>query len=426
MLALNDTRGRIVAVILGLAVLAGFSGGACAYTEKTLHTFCQSHRCTDGSHPHDLVMDASGNFYGVTDGGGRHSGGTVFEFTPSTDAYQTLYEFCAKKNCADGRFPYRVKLVIDTAGNLYGTAAEYGPNGDGGVVFELVRGETGWQYKILYAFCPEPLCTDGGIPATGVTYAGAASGALYDGVSPLYGTAEFNGDYDRGVVFSLKPDKTGAWTQTVLHQFCPDMDRCPDGLDPRVPLYVDGSGNIFGATEVGGKHGVGVVYELSPRGKHFKFRVVHNFCAEDSCADGGEPFSNLVMDASGNLLGSTWSGGMFGHGILYKLAPLGGMHWQYSVLTTFDNNPGQLPDSLLLDASGVLFGTTLDGGAGFAGTVFKYDGALTTLYSFCAEKRCTDGESPLGNLIEDSAGNLFGTTEYKGHRRSGTIFELSL
>ena len=201
---------RLTACVLGLLTLAGASNSAFAYTEKTLRAFCQERKCADGSHPHDLAMDQSGNLYGVTDSGGKHQGGSVFEYTPSTGAYNVLYSFCKEANCADGRFPYRVKLVIDAAGNLYGTTGEYGPNSSfGGVVFELVRGESGWQYKILYAFCAEVNCADGGGPATGVTYVGASTDAPYDGVSPLYGTTAFEGPYGRGVVFELMPGKSG-------------------------------------------------------------------------------------------------------------------------------------------------------------------------------------------------------------------------
>jgi hypothetical protein len=139
--------------------------------------------------------------------------------------------------------------------------------------------------------------------------------------------------------------------------------------------------------------------------------------------DGGEPFANLVMDDAGNLLGATWAGGTHGEGLLYKLAPRG-KRWRYSILTTFDDNAGQLPDSVMLDPSGALFGTTLSDGIGFGGTVFKYDGVLQTLYRFCSERHCADGRGP-NSVIQDSAGNLFGTTGERGHRDSGTLFELS-
>jgi uncharacterized repeat protein (TIGR03803 family) len=414
---------RLIAGVLSLIVFAA-APNAFAYTEKTLHAFCQEGNCADGSHPHDLAMDRFGNLYGVTDSGGKHLGGSVFEYAPSTGIYNVLYSFCRKANCADGRFPYRVKLVIDAAGNLYGTAGEYGPNGSsGGVVFELMPGNNGWQYKILYAFCAEMNCADGGGPGTGVTYAGAGSGTPYDGISPLYGTTEFQGPYGRGVVFELKPGKSGAWKERVLYGFCPDMDQCPDGLDPEVPLYADGAENLFGATQSGGAHGGGVAYELSPKGKQFEYRVIHNFCVEERCADGGDPFASLVMDGAGNLLGATWSGGEFGEGLLYKLTPRA-KHWRYSILTTFDDYAGQLPSSVMLDATGALFGTTLSDSIGFGGTIFKYDGALQALYRFCAEKHCADGRGP-NSLVQDSAGNLFGTTGSEGHRDSGTLFELS-
>jgi uncharacterized repeat protein (TIGR03803 family) len=417
------------ALLVSGVLLAGLSlaDGALAYTHRTLHVFCSEKRCADGIAPHDLAMDQSGNLYGTTEFGGAHHSGAVFQFVPATGAYNVLYNFCPHEGCGDGKWPFRVKLVIDTAGNLYGTAAQGGNSHDDGVVFKLTHSEKGWKERVLYTFCSEPDCIDGGIPATGLTYVGEGSGALYDGVSPLYGTTEFEGAHDRGVVFELTPATFGSTqrTEKVLYTFCPDEDRCKDGIFPRSPLYADGAGNLFGTTEIGGKSGLGVVYELSPTGKKFKYSVIHSFCAEKNCADGAEPFSNVVMDDAGNIFGTTTGGGFLGGGVIFKLAPPAGADWQYSVLAKFDHNTGERPVGLTLGPGGALFGATSSGGANFAGTVFKFDGTLAPIYTFCSEPRCTDGKSPLNGLIEDSAGNLFGTAEDRGHKHAGTLFELS-
>ena len=417
-------QGWWIAVVLAIAAWAALPQSASAYTEQTLYRFCALKKCGDGGHPYDLAMDAAGSLYGTTMSGGAHEYGTVFQFNPGTGAFDVLYSFCSEANCADGRWPFRVKLAIDTAGNLYGTASQGGNANDAGIVFEMVRGSSGRQYKILYTFCAEVPCADGRIPATGLTYVGAASGTSYDGTSPLYGTAEFGGAHDRGVVFELKPRKSGEWAQKLLYTFCPGENQCPDGLLPRVPLYADGAGNLYGATEIGGKHGNGIVFQLSRREKRYNYRVIHHFCAKDSCTDGASPFSELVQDGAGNLFGAATNGGTFGHGLLFKLGPRDSAHWDYSILTTFDGNSGMRPVSLVLDPAGALFGATAGGGAGFGGTLFRFDGALETIYDFCPGRGCRDGASPDG-LILDDQGNLFGGASDRGHHRGGTLFKLS-
>jgi uncharacterized repeat protein (TIGR03803 family) len=277
---------------------------------------------------------------------------------------------------------------------------------------------------VLYNFCAESNCTDGSGPATGLTYAGAASGAPYDGTSPLFGTTEFYGKYDRGVVFKLVPRRSGLWREHVLHAFCTDMDQCPGGDAPRVPLYVDASGSIFGATETGGKGGGGVVFQLAPDGSRYTFHILHDFCAKQDCVDGQRPFSGLVPDGAGNLIGSTTSGGNVGKGLLYRLSPAGS-GWSYSELTTFDDNSGMQPADLMMGQDGAVYGTTADGGTGFAGTIFRYDGQLETLYSFCPRQRhCVDGNTPDG-LVEDASGNLFTAALSGGFHNRGTLIELS-
>lgn len=421
---MGTRQGWWTAGLLIIGVWSALWQTAAASTEQTLYRFCSAKHCADGEGPHDLAMDVAGNLYGTTMFGGAQHYGTIYEFTPATGAYKVLYSFCSVANCADGRWPFRVRLAIDVAGNLYGTASQGGNANDQGVVFELVRGSDSWQYKVIYTFCAETACADGGIPATGLTYAGASSGAVYDGASPLFGTTEFDGPHDRGVVFELRPRKSGEWVEKILYAFCPDQNQCPDGLFPRVPLYPDAQGRLFGATEIGGKHGNGVVFQLSPRRKHYAYRVIHHFCAEDSCTDGASPFGALLEDASGTLFGTATGGGTFGHGLIYRLSPRDEMHWDYSILSTFDGNRGMRPISLVLGPGGALFGATAGGGAGFGGTLFRFDGALETIYDFCPERGCRDGASPDG-LIEDGQGNLLGVATDRGQHHGGTVFQLA-
>jgi uncharacterized repeat protein (TIGR03803 family) len=218
----------------------------------------------------------------------------------------------------------RVNLVIDTQGNLYGTTAKGGTGTEGGngVVSELFRKDGKWKEKVLYSFCSRKGCTDGGDPHDGLTYAGAASGQAYDGVSPLYGTTYAGGGgMHEGTVFSLAPKAgTKKWSEQVLYAFC-SQTNCTDGQTPETPLYIDGQGNIYG-TASGGSTNDGIVFELSPNGSGYTESLPYTFCEQANCADGAGPQGGVIMDMTGNLYGTTVAGGT-AHGVVFELSPNG-------------------------------------------------------------------------------------------------------
>jgi len=411
------------AIVLGAALAAALlaTASAQAYTEKTLFSFCDvRHGCRDGGYPEGgVVIDSAGNLFGVTSSGGENNAGVAYEFVQSSGQYSIIYNFCSVYGCTDGRGPGRVNLVIDTQGNLYGTTSE-GGNENNGVVFELVRSNA-YQEQTLYAFCPRKHCRhDGSTPRDGLTYAGAASGQLYDGTSPLYGTTVF-GDTG-GIVFSVTP-KDG--TRQVLYRFC-SQTNCVDGNEPDTPLYIDSLANIYGTTLMGGASNRGVVFELTPKGSGYTESVLYSFCAQTNRADGETPDGGVVMDTAGNLYGTAEAGGdSSGDGVIFELTP-NGSQWQYSDLENFDGADGSYPGALTIDANRNLFGTTIAGGSRDKGTVFEFNGSIQSLYSFCAEKGCADGSKPSSGVVEDSAGNLYGTTTDRTELKpSGTLFELS-
>lgn len=448
-----------VAALAAAVLLAGVwmpTCGASAYTLKTLYSFCAKHGCKDGAQPSTgLLADQSGNLYGTTLSGGANSpkngGGTVFELTPganNTWTYTVLYSFCSLKKCADGESPTSA-LIMDAAGNLYGTTTAGGPSKDGGngVAFELVPNadRSKWTLEVLHAFCSKggKACSDGGLPGA-LTYAGAASGAPYDGTSALYGTTANRGAFGPGgVAFQLKPGKNG-WAEEVLYDFCSvGGDSCTDGSSPVSGLIVDGSGNLFGTAD-GGTRTFGVAFELSPvRKGNWTETVLYNFCSLTNCTDGAYPNGEMLRDASGNLFGTTEGGGggncSFGLsncGIVFKLVPNGASS-QETVLHSFCSSDfcadGFFPlAGLTMDSSGNLFGTTYVGGANKhgngtfdGGTVFKLNGTEQVLYNFCTQKDCADGHYASGRVIMDGSGNLFGTTSQGGSAGAGTLFELT-
>ncbi len=174
----------------------------------------------------------SGNLYGTTDEGGAADRGVVFQLRPNAKrtkwSYRVLYSFCQEFDCADGSSPTRSPLILDVAGNIFGTT--YGGRADGfGTVFELSPTKSGkkWKYNTVYSFSAQQ--ADGHDPIGGVTYVGAAIGARYDDMSPLFGVTLHGGTTDRGTVFELTPSsgRKKSWRESVIFTFCNDCGEAP-------------------------------------------------------------------------------------------------------------------------------------------------------------------------------------------------------
>lgn len=429
------------------AAAAGFAGSAAEAGPnfKTLYAFCAQAGCADGINPQaGLAQDADGNLYGTTLGGGSGFG-TVFELVKGSGkwTYKQVYSFCALSGCADGASP-RAALIVDSAGNLYGTASGGGANG-GGIAFELVKTGNQWAFQSLHDFCSTggSACTDGNVPSgtdigsnASLAYSGASSGQPYDGASPLYGTTETGGANNSGVVFALTPSG-GAWTQSVLYSFCAQT-ACADGANAGNLIVKSGS-ELFGATASG--HGTIFMLKLLKKKKRWKLTTLYGFCKSAGCADGDVP-SALTMSPSGTLFGTTFGGGSSGTfcffssgcGTVFSLIPKG-KHTKEKVIynfcsTSLCTDGAQPVSGLAHDATGGLFGATNTGGSDLCfdgcGTVFSLQGGSeTVLHPFCADENCTEGTSPSAGVILDSAGDAFGTTDFGGSTGGGTVYEIS-
>jgi len=251
-------------------------------------------------------------------------------------------------------------------------------------------------FTLLYSFKPDG--KDSGFPLGGL---------IGDRAGNLYGTTAGNGAFGSGTVFKLDP--TG--TETVLHNFAGTSD----GGNPYCTLIRDTAGNFHGTASTGGLSNLGTVFKLDVTGNE---SVLHSFTGG---TDGAYPFAGLLRDVAGNLYGTTYRGGGFNQGTVFKLDANG----QETVLYSFRGTPdGGLPwASLLLGPTGNLYGTTQTGGAYNLVTVFKVDpaGNETVLHSFGSG---LDGVYPQAGLIRDVSGNLYGTTARGGSRGVGTIFKL--
>ncbi len=318
-----------------------------------------------------------------------------------------VYNFCLgcpANGCPDGQYPVAA-LISDSAGNLYGTSPSGGRYGYGAVVEVTLTSGT-WTETVLHSFNLDS--QDGITPVASL---------VLDGSGNLYGTTEYGGIYTDGTVFELTPNN-GTWAESVLHSF----GHAKDGATPLAGLILDSAGDLYGTTANGGVAGAGTVFELMPNGGTWTEKVLHSF----NTKYGFEPVAGVIMDASGNLYGTTMTASTYG-GDVFELVSNSGK-WTEKVLHTFKTSRyGWSPRaSLVLDTSGNLYGTTNGGGAHDDGVVFE----LTTNHGKWTAKVLHDfsgtyGMYPLGGLTLDSVGNLYGTTSQGGSHSGGTLFELT-
>lgn len=337
-----------------------------AYTATLLHSF--SVDGVDGFNPASaLVMDSAGNLYGTTEFGGSGNCsvgfgcGTVFQLSPAADGSWTE-TILHDFQGTDGWQSF-AELTMDSKGNLFGTTANGATYGQG-TVYELSPASDGsWNFQTLYEFTGG---NDGGVPWASVI--SDSKGRLY-GVASEGGGSSSQCRYGCGTAFMLSPSSNGPWTVTVLHNFTTGPS---DGAYPSNTLLPDGHGNLYGvASSGGGDAQAGVVFELSPANNgQWTETILHNF--NQTTGDGLTPSSNLIRDASGRLYGTTLSGGSHGEGTVFKLVPGSDGNWSETVVYNFkQTNDGILPNGLMMARDGKLYGTTAAGGRYGAGTVFK-------------------------------------------------------
>ena len=472
-------QGRItqnVIVAVAATLLLAVSALAQPDSEKVLYTFPGGRHGAVGAN--QVIFDSAGNLYGTAIAGGNKSTscaaftgvpgcGIVFKLTPRAHgawAETVLYTFTGG---SDGAGPLN-GVVLDSAGNLYGTTLAGGDNSSCGyfgvpgcgVIFKLTPTAHGpWQETVLHTFTGG---SDGEGPFAGV---------ILDSRGNVYGSTYYGGDTSNcfvpsgcGVVFKLAPTASGPWNESVLYTFGVSTGSFPTG-----GLTFDPWGNLYGATSFGGDTsvnclgtgfpGCGVVFKLSPTsGGPWNETILHAFTGG---ADGGYLYAGVIPDSHGNVYGQTFYGGDLtasncsgvGCGVVYKLTPASDGQWVDTVLYTFTaSTDGAFGNgSVILDSSGNLYGTADVGGDLSApcnffgeanvgcGVVFKLtpagEGPWTesVLYAFTGG---ADGGIPQSNLLLDSAGNIFGITEAGGNTSEctgngngeagcGVVFKLS-
>ena len=419
-----------------VALMFATPPSAQAQTLTVLHSFAC---CSQGYIPFSgLTIDRPGNLYGTTGHGGLSEGGgyccgTVFKLTHKGSGwvFSPLYSFDeAGGPMQDGVSPM-ARVIFGPDGSLYGTtlyggSRDYCGNGQGcGTAFKLSPPPTacktalcGWNETILYRFTGE---SDGGEPGYG--------DLAFDQAGNIYGTTITGGVGNCnnpagtcGLVYKLTPS-SGGWTESVLYTFTGGSN----GGNPYASVVFGPDGNLYGTTTVGGSgcngYGCGTVFQLKPSGSGWTENVLYAF---QGGSDGANPYGGLIFDPSGNLYGTTVSGGSGGGGTVFMLTFNGG--WTFSLVYSFTgagNSPGPF-DSLIRDPAGNLYGTTAGDGAYGYGSVFQLTPSgsgwtETDLYAFT----CDEGCYPHGGVVLDANGSLYGTTELGGPGNGGIVFELT-
>jgi uncharacterized repeat protein (TIGR03803 family) len=392
----------------------------------TLHMFAGYP--SDGGTPNaGLLLATDGNFYGTTYAGGTSGncqGGCGTVFRITPGGTLTTLH---SFDFFDGASP-TAALVQGTDGNIYGTTYGGGANQYYGTVFKITPSGT---FTSLYSFCAQSNCVDGAMPYAGLVRAsdGNFYGTTLEGGSH---TGCSLGSGSCGTVFKITPG--GALT--TLYNFCAQPS-CADGGNPYAGLVQASDGNFYGTTFERGANGYGTVFKITPAGT---LTALYSFCSQTNCADGQYPYAGLVQATDGNLYGSTSAGGGGAYhqgGTVFKITPSGTQTTIYNFCSQPNCTDGDSSVARLVQASdGTLYGTTLHGGAfcvqnSGCGTVFRItpSGTLTTLHSF---DDTDDGKTPFGGLVQASDGNFYGTATYganpactAGLHGCGTVFRLT-
>jgi len=394
-----------IATLITLAATAAWS----ATTTKLLYSFAGD---ADGEYTDtELVMDSAGNLYGSSVQGGTFGSGTVFQITPG-GVHTVLYNFTG---ATDGGEPYK-GVTLDAQGNLYGTAVTGGAGsceGGCGVIFELLNSGGAWTFHVIHTF-------SGGFDGSG-----PGSPITVDRFGNLYGTTPTAGANGMGTIYRMNRESSGAWKFRVIHTFTGGPD---GGGGSAGRVLFDNAGNLYGVCTVGGKNGLGTVYRMFRSNGQWQFQTLYAF---QGSPDGALPYGGVAIDGSGNLYGTTYYAGAHDFGTVYQLTPANG-HWTERVLYSFKGgSDGDSPISTLVsDVHGNLYGTTSDGGAAACGcgTIFKVSPTSTGGWTETVIYRFPGTPNPgfaYNGMIRDAEGNFYGATVHGGTTNDGAIYKLT-
>ena len=398
--SLSPAPGSPRACILGRILAAFFLAGLGAMvalpaqagpTIKSIASFIGNGSVgsyTNGTEPRNgVILDSSGNIFGTAGYGGDNNRGTVYEVVKGTNTIKALTSFGGG---SPGAYPSG-NIAMDGGGNIYGTT-ESGGKADLGIIYKLASGTS--TVTTLATF-------DRG------KYGARAGGLVSDGSGNLYGGIYYGGPSDYSAVYELL---NGSNAVTTLASF--------SSIGGISALTLDGSGNIFGTTFFGGalnnrnSYGNGSIFEIT------KGSGTVTTLASFNGTNGYTPLGGITFDGDGNMFGTTQFGGAFNKGTIFEFVKGG---TAITSLASFNTNTSSPEAGVTLDSAGNIFGTTPYGGPSSSGTVYelvKGGSAITTLASFDG----ANGGVPFTKVTLDGSGNLYGTTIRGGTYGGGTVF----
>jgi len=408
-----------IAAVLALTLTLLTAQSVHAQTFSYLHLFNGG---SDGANPvSGVTVGGGGTLYGTASGGGSAGDGTVYKLTLKHGGWvlDPLWEFAGGN---DGAVPY-AGVVAGSNGALYGTTYRGGGTLEYGIVYELRPPATAcktaicyWNETIIHSFTGPP--NDGSTPYLGKL--------IFDSSGNMYGTTYEGGTHSEGNVYEFSPQSGGGWTESILYNF-------DDGTDGGYPVagVIESAGALYGTNFVGGTGSQGVLYQLTPAGPPWTEETLANFGG----SAGYQPYATPIVDQSGNLYGTTESGGPGDSGTVYEVSQADGS-WSFSSVYVFGgSHPACNPYAgVTLGANGNLFGVCQAGGANNDGWVFEMPTTCndtctpTDLYDFTGSAACL----AQGPVTFDSSGNLYGTCYGGGNTGSncnqaygcGSVWEL--
>jgi len=399
-----------LALAIVLALTVGATVTAQAQTYNVIHNFVGG---LDGSEPTSgLTLDGAGNLYGTTFEGDALTG-TVYKLAHKSSSWVLSPLYLFPYEGSGGSIPY-ARVIFGKNGTLYGTAG-FGGNlqncaGGCGAVFNL-KPQPNPPVTPLTPWLETPIHLFNSNDGANPY----SADIIFDAGGNIYGVT-YNGGTGSctggcGVVYKLTPSN-GSWTENVLYNF----SQAGDAQHPWGGVTFDQSGNLYGTTVSGGANGAGAVYKLTPSGSGWTETVIYSFTGG---TDGATPYAGLIFDQAGNLYGAAASGGTTNGGTVFELVP-NGSGWTFNLLYSFNGAPGQFSAgpvaNLAFDGAGNLYGTTHGAGLYNAGAIFKLTPAngawsYTSLHDFTDG---TDGGYPRSNVVFDKNGNMYGTASGGG------------
>ena len=391
------------------------------FTVSLLYSFTNT---SAGAWPvHGLALDSAGNLYGVALAGLYQQGrycfnegcGGVYEMTSDGNGRWNTATAIHIFNGSDGGSPSTNLILSKNGDTIFGTASQGGVFGFG-VVFQLSKAGSGWNYTVIHSFSNAE---------------GSPSGLATDHAGSLYGMTYNGGPGSMGTVYKLSPSGTGSWEETILYSF----RGSPDGAYPfSYPTYNPDDGSLYGTTQYGGANGDGTVFRLSPKPDgSWSEKILFDFAGEN----GASPKGPLLLVQQGQtILGTTSTGGAFAQGTVFLLHEWENDNWAENVIHSFNNDGSDgysVSGGLLSTSTGHLYGTTASGGLNSGGIVYELlptegepgSWTETVVHNFNPMDGA-DGSLPDGILVFNQSGtSLLSTTQEGGALTLGTVYQIS-